>query len=41
MMTSLDGLQMVGNYGDSFTLWFEGTVLSFTHPPIVSLTECS
>ena len=41
MMTSLDGLQMVGNYGESFTVWFEGTVLSVTHPPIMSLAECS
>ena len=42
MMTSLDGLQMVGNYDESFTVWFEGTVLSVTHyPPFVSLTECT
>jgi hypothetical protein len=27
-MTSLDGLQVVGNYGESFAKCFEGTVLS-------------
>jgi hypothetical protein len=27
MTTSLDGLQMAGNYGEAFAVWFEGTVL--------------